>query len=93
MSIIHGSRMSTKAIVICVVDTSTKGGPLLDRSICLQEGLKIIKSNVIDAITLLLGTIFFPEEVLLSMAGNLHWGLGGNKVPRDVLPISVTVHM
>ena len=85
--------MSTKAIVICVVDTSTKGGPLLDRSICLQEGLKIIKSNVIDAITLLLGAIFFPEEVLLGMARNLHWCLGGNKVPRDVLPISTTVHM
>ena len=67
--------------------------PLLGRSIRLRQGLKIIKSNVIDAITLLLGAIFFPEEVLLSMAGNLHWGLHGNKVPRDVLPISATVHM
>ena len=85
--------MSTKVVLICVVDTSIKCGPLLGRSICLQQGLKIIKSNVIDAITLLLGAIFFPEEVLLSMAGNLHWGLGGNKVPRDVLPISVTIHM
>ena len=85
--------MSTKAILICVVDTSTKVGPLPGRSICLRQGLKIIKSNVIDAIMLLLGAIFFPEEVLLSMAGNMHWGLGGNKVPRDVLPISATVHM
>ena len=93
MSIIHGSRMSTKAIVICVVDTSTKGGPLPGRSICLRQGLKIIKSNVIDAMTLLLGAIFFPEEVFLSMARNLHRGLGGNKVHGDVLPISTTVHM
>ena len=85
--------MSSKAVVICVVDTSTKGGPHLDRSICLRQGLKIIKFNVIDAIMLLLGAIFFPEEVLLSMAGNLHWGLHGNKVPRDVLPIFATVHM
>ena len=85
--------MSTKAILICVVDSSTKGGPLRDRSIFLRQGLNIIKSNVIDAITLLLGAIFFPKEVLLSMAGNLHWGFGGNKVDRDVLPISTTVHM
>ena len=85
--------MSTKAVVICVVDTSTKGGPHLDRSNYLRQGLKIIKSNVIDAITLLLGAIFFPKEVLLSIVGNLHRGLGGNKVPRDVLPISVTIHM
>ena len=85
--------MSTKAIVICFVDTSTKVGPLPSRSICLRQGLKIIKSNVIDAITLFLGAVFFPKEVLLSIVGNLHRGLGGNKVPRDVLPISVTVHM
>ena len=72
MGIVHGSRMSTKAIVICVVDASTKGGPPPDRSIYLRQGLKIIKSNVIDAITLFLGAVFFPEEVLLSMARNLH---------------------
>jgi hypothetical protein len=43
-------------------------GPFQTEEFVCDKGSKIIKSNVIDDIMLLLGASFFPKEVLLSMA-------------------------
>jgi hypothetical protein len=34
-----------------------------------------------------------PTEELLCMAIDLHWRLSGDEVPRDVHPVTTTIHV
>lgn len=85
--------MPISTIAVWVVGTTSEGGTLLARSVVLCPGLNIIETNIVNAITLLTSRIPLPLEVLLGMAGDLHRCPGLDKVLRDVLPVTMAIHM
>jgi hypothetical protein len=50
----------------------------------------IAEANVVDATALPPGSVLHPAEILLGVAGDLHWCPSGNKVLGDVLPVAST---
>jgi hypothetical protein len=80
-------------IAVWVVNTTSEGGTFLVESVVLCPGLSIIETNIINAIALPTTRIPQPLEILLSMARDLHWCPSLDKVLRDALPVTTTIHM
>lgn len=90
--VLHGGELAATAVAVRVVGTAGEGECLPARSVVQRPGLGVVEANIVDAVALPRGGALQPAEVLLSVAGDLHRRLGGDKVLGDVLPIAAAVH-
>ena len=91
--VVHGGMLAASTIAIRIVGATIGVIPLPSGSVVLHPWLNIREANIIDAVTLPVGSVPMLEKELLGMARDLHRCSSGDKVLRDILPVATAVHL